>query len=723
MRRLEATGTSSAGNRPRTGFGWFAAGMVLIVAGLLGACGRFQQEEPASATGGLLFVTTESSDPVALHGSVLTNDVTVFIDPSAPLEADAVLYYLNDPERVGPPLHIASEPPYELHLSVVTLSPGQHQLAVLARNGDEDTLLSTPSEFIVAADEEASDGEQGNGGNDDGNDNDGNDGGGNDNDDDGNDNDGNDDGGNDGGDHGGDHGGGNDGGDHGGGNDGDHGGSNDPMPEPRQPPSEHAGFHQIYVSVNGADSADGSAGAPLRTIAEGLSRAVANRSSGRGTRINVLPGVYRESLVGTHNSSPSPTIVIQAVDPGTVTISGADVWTNWNCSGGTCTHHWPYRWGTEPNPWPVHIGELARRREMVIVNGHNLDQHMSLSALTAGSFYVDEANARIHVRPPTGVDLNRALVEVAVRDKLMRLQGLSDFVIRGIRFSHAATPFRGSAVEIVDQSRVVIEDSAFTWNGASGVSFKGRDFTIRNTFMNHNGANGFHGFRIADVLFEDTEASHNNWRGERGNYRTWAVGHKFVSAHRVTFRRHSSVGNYGNGLWLDTDGVRVRIEDSTFCDNYTNGIFVEANQGPITIENSTLCRNGDAGLLTSATHGLTLRDNRFDRNPLGAVRISGDFNRRSTDWETGQTHTLNNRDWVWQGNTMAAAGGALVISTTHNADRFRDLMSNSRFSGNTYLHTTSSDVFQVGGGSRVTFAQWQSQTSQDATSTFRIGSP
>ena len=473
--------------------------------------------------------------------------------------------------------------------------------------------------------------------------------------------------------------------------------------------------------MTGSDSSSGSATAPLRTIGAALDRAVANRSSGHGTRINVAPGVYRESLIGTFNSAPSPVIVIQATEPGAVTISGADVWTGWSCSGDRCSKAWPYRWGTDPNPWRISIGELARRREMVLVNGTNLDQHMSLGALTPGSFFVDESAGRIHVRAPAGVDLNAAVVEVAVRPRLMRLQGMSDFVVRGLRFSHAASEFRSSAVQIVDQNRVVIEDSTFSWNGQTGISFKGRDFTIRNTYMNNNGSSGFSGFKVADVLFEDTESSYNNWRGERAAYRGWNVGHKFVSAHRLTLRRHVAVGNWTRGFWLDVDAARVVIEDSVFCDNRTNGIFVEASQGPITIRDSVFCRNVESGLLTSATHRLTLESNVFYDNGRSAVHISGDFNRSSTDWETGERYTLNNEDWTWLRNVMRASGDHLIISTTHPADRFAALMASSRFSENTYWHASRQEVFQVGGGSRLNFDGWRSRTSQDATSSFRVG--
>ena len=672
----------------------------------LSACGTVLDAGPEGSVG-LMFVEVDEADaeveaqPVArpLHGSIVRRDVKVFVEAAVNGAPVVVSYYLNDPGRQDAPFHVSELPPFELVIAVDDLAPGAYRLDAFAES-PEVTEVFTPwtAVFTVEAAEEPDAG-----------DGDGNPG------------------------------------------PGDPAPGDpppgdpppgdpapgdpppgDPPPDdppppgslprpPIVPPSEYDRLVQLYVSVHGSDSADGSASAPLRTIGEGIQRAVRNRDSSLGTRINVLPGVYRESIINTYRSAPAPTIVVQAVTPGTVTMSGSDIWTDWSCSGGTCTRPWPHRWGTDPNPWAGarDIGELARRREMVVVNGQNLDQHMSLGALTTGSFYVDEANGRIHVRPPAGVDLNAAVVEVAVRPMLIRMQGMSDFVIKGLRFQHAASPFASSAVTIVDQSRVLIEDSIIEWNGQNGISFKGTDITVRNTVMSNNGSSGLQGYQVADILFEDTEGSYNNWRGDRVDYRGWNVGHKFGLAHRLTLRRHTSIGNLTNGFWFDHDGADILIEDSVFCDNTTSGLFVEAVQGPIVIRDSRFCSNGTAGITTSATHRLSLIDNVLENNAGRQIFIAGDFGRRVTDWETGVSYVLNNQDWTWHGNTMRATGSALLIGSTHTASQFAALMASSSFANNTYEHSRA-NVFQAGGGSSVSFADWQRSTGQDASSVFRL---
>jgi hypothetical protein len=483
-------------------------------------------------------------------------------------------------------------------------------------------------------------------------------------------------------------------------------------------PDPYAHLVQVHVSPSGSDAWAGTAAAPVRSVAEGLARAIENRANGQGTRVNLHPGVYRESLLGNYSTAGGALLVIHAVHPGTVTVAGSDVWTDWTCEGAVCTHVWPFTWGAAENPWPDQdIGELALRREVIVVNGTMLEQRLAIDALVPGSFYVDEENGRVHLRPPTGADLEAALVEVAVRPTLVRLQGLSDLVLKGVRFAHAASPFRAAAVEIVDQRDVLIEDSVIEWNGQTGISLKGRRITLRHTAMNHNGSSGVSAFQVVDVLLEDTETAHNNWRGVAGDYTGWEVGQKFFSAHRLTLRRHDSHSNATRGFWIDTDGVDVLIDDSRFCDNLTNGLFVEASQGPIIVRDSVLCRNEQSGLVTSATHGLTLVGNVLDRNGRSQVYVSGDFGRIVTDWETGETHVLNNRDWTWHGNVMTGAGDALLISTTHPPEHWRALMGAADFDFNTYLHDTS-DTFRVPGGRRLDFGDWQDETNQDFNSSF-----
>ncbi|MBA3890936.1 MAG: right-handed parallel beta-helix repeat-containing protein [Gemmatimonadaceae bacterium] len=447
-----------------------------------------------------------------------------------------------------------------------------------------------------------------------------------------------------------------------------------------------------------------------------------SRQTGAGTRINLHNGVYREGIDRFIDSS-GQLIVIEAVNVGEAIVSGADVFADWTCSNGLCEHHWPHGWGADQNPWEgtVRIGELARRREMVVVDGVNLAQVLSRGALEPGAFYVDQASSRLIVRPPSGSSLNDSLVEVAVRRHLLRMQGLSDFVIRGVRFQHAASAFRRAAVEIVDQNDVTIEDSWFEWNGQVGLALKGFRLNIRNTVMNNNGASGIGGFQVGDVLLEESETSFNNWRGLRGGFTGWDVGNKIFAAHRVIVRRHTAMHNESRGLWFDIDIVDVVVEDSVLSDNRLDGLFLEKAQGPIVVRDNTISCNGESGILTSALNDFLLERNRVEFNATGAVKISGSFDVRFSDFETGERLLLNNSEWTWRDNVFSVAGRAPLVTTTHGESRWRQLIATSNFEGNRYLAGTA-EAFRPP-GERLTFSQWQRSTGQDRRSRFTVIAP
>jgi autotransporter-associated beta strand protein len=78
-----------------------------------------------------------------------------------------------------------------------------------------------------------------------------------------------------------------------------------------------------YVATNGLDANPGTIGAPFKTIAHGTAALVA------GDTLFIRGGVYREVLQPSSSGTAIAPIVITAYSNEVVTISGADVVTNW----------------------------------------------------------------------------------------------------------------------------------------------------------------------------------------------------------------------------------------------------------------------------------------------------------------------------------------------------------------------------------------------------------
>lgn len=483
-------------------------------------------------------------------------------------------------------------------------------------------------------------------------------------------------------------------------------------------------LRQLHVDVrhpDASDSNDGDADSPLRTLAEGLQRAQDNRRrQNEGTRVVLHAGTYRESIDRHFPNEGTAPIVIEAAAPGHVILSGADRWHDWTCNGDTCQHHWPYDWGTAENPWSyaIDIGELARRRELVIVDGTNLDQHLHQNDLTPGSFAIDETNDRIHLRLPTGTHPDQATIEVATRGQLLRSQSLHNLTIKGLTFQHAATPFGRAAVDIVDQHDILLEDCLIHQNGQGGLAIKGDRITIRRCTSTHNGSSGITAQQSQDLTLTDTESSHNNWRGKRGDYSSWAVGEKILHTHNLTIQRHTSTHNWSTGLWLDSDVTHATLEDLTICHNHRNGLYLEALQGPIDLRDSTLCENGQSGLMAATVENLTLHNVHLTHNQGEQIRITGDTTRTFTDKSTGTKTTVQNQNWTIRQTTLTGTQDSLLYENTLPTTPWNHLMATSHIDHNTYQHPDRPKPFQTTNGTTTDLTGWQHTTGHDPHSTF-----
>lgn len=480
---------------------------------------------------------------------------------------------------------------------------------------------------------------------------------------------------------------------------------------------------ELHVAIEAPAASDrnpGTADAPLATLNEALERAVSLRREGSATRILVHPGTYRESLVGTYSDVPGPVITFEATEPGSAVVTGAERFDAWTCEAAVCTHEWPNDWSAERNPWPndVQIGELALRRELVFVDGVNLEQVLQREALAPGAFFVDDRGGRLVLMPPVDVDMRTATVEVGIRPTLMRLQGLGNLVVRGLVFTAAASPFRQAAVDVVDQSNVTLEDVRVIWNGQVGLSLKGRDLTVRDALLDHNGSSGIAAYQVADVLISDTEASFNNWRGVRGDYDSWDVGHKFSSAHRVRLEDFRAFANDARGLWLDADIEDFVIERAYLCDNRRDGLFLEAIQGPVVVADSLICGNRAAGILTSASHDVELVGNVLRNNHAGQLVVSGQLERRILDWETGQETTVQSGSWLLLDNVLLGVDRQMLITSTLPTRVWNELLGSSVLAGNLYVQTDMRFAFEGPAGIPLDFLGWRSLSGEGATSTF-----
>ena len=469
-----------------------------------------------------------------------------------------------------------------------------------------------------------------------------------------------------------------------------------------------------------SDSNPGTAAQPFRTIGAAVQVARSNNSKGIGSKISISPGVYREQiLLPIDSNATQAPIVIEAQETGAVTIEGADVWTGWQRQSGTNVymHPWPYKWGLAPYPagWVgnVVLTDIVRRREMVFVNGQLFQQVVALSNLVDNSFYVSEQTGTIFLQFGGNTNVATALVEVSVRSPLLRAQGRTNLVLRGLTFHRGNPALPDAAVQVVDSSAVLIEDCWFYLNNWDGLDVQtSNDVIIRNSVADSNGASGIGGFKLKRFLFEDSETSFNNWRGAEGGFYGWSVaGGEFSEIHDGIIQRYRSIANQARGCWLDSDNVNITVDGADLGRNYRDGIFIEANEGPIAISNSFIHENLNAVLGANSTD-VSLIGNCLWGNTQSQIQITGVLNRAVSNWETGAQFTLSAGRWTIDGNMIQSESANQAWLTTPNWQPF---LSSLGSDGNHWLRPLDLRGFAVG-ANLWTLQDWQKSIGVDLES-------
>jgi hypothetical protein len=488
----------------------------------------------------------------------------------------------------------------------------------------------------------------------------------------------------------------------------------------------------LYVnpgSLAASDSGPGSTSQPFKTISQAIVVAMARRGSGAGTRIEIYPGVYRESLViGPSHEINAPIVLEPATKTGPVIISGANEWQGWQpTKPGFWSHPWPYQWGVAPAPkgWESqHLSPMVRRREMVIFDGRSLAQVEAPGAMQdkVDSFYVDEPGTTIYLH---AIASGRSpKIEIAERRSLLLIEGQSQIIIRGLKFQYSNGPLQEAAVNIENSSNVRLERCAFDWNNWMGLSVRNvNGLTIERSEANYNGGVGMTIWRTNDLLVHKVVTSHNNWRGYAGGFIGWAVAG--IKSLQNSYSRYSEVvasDNQSKGLWFDTGCSNVVIEDASLCRNYGDGIFIEANPGPFEIRHSIICSNQNgAGVLSGNSSNVVLDQDVIYGNSKAQIMISGVYTgtRPMKDWKTGMTVLLRSDHWQIADSVIESQSqGQPLIATTLAPATWKNFVDTLTANNNVWYNPDSPAALQMAGGTRVDLGQWQQLSGQDRNSRF-----
>jgi hypothetical protein len=451
--------------------------------------------------------------------------------------------------------------------------------------------------------------------------------------------------------------------------------------------------------------------------------------------------------VNIENRRGNPPLVLEPETPGTVILSGSDIFADWRRSRqirNAFEHSWPYKMGWEPNPWPglMPLDGEGLRKELLFIDGAPMSQVVRTSDLAPGRYLVDEERARILLVPPAGVNLATAKVEVSVRpietrgaqSKLLRIFHTDNVILRGLTIEHGSGPaFNSGAVTILGSSNILLEDCVVRLNNGVGLHIehqgqsRSRNVILRRVQADQNGTLGMTG-GFENGLIENSTTNRNNWRGAHWGATGWApCGFKFSGMDRLVLRDHVASLNHASGAWFDHHNTRILIERLVAINNFRSGISIEADVGPYLIRDSVFMGNG-VGVNGFDSSNVTVENSVIAGNLQKQIRIAGstslspeELERFAAGWRRDrQSDRRIPENWILQNNLIASSpqhpNAPLIslemresVATIDGRPALQPLLASLQDHGNRYFSPAGAEanLFVDGSLQPVSWDRWQ----------------
>jgi hypothetical protein len=453
---------------------------------------------------------------------------------------------------------------------------------------------------------------------------------------------------------------------------------------------------KLYVAQQGSDAGPGTAARPFRSIGAALKRATRNAT------VVVGSGVYRESL-----GDVSQPVTIEAAPGATVWLSGADVVTGWSAVARGWVHH---NWTTQfchtcYDPRALDpLYPYAGYPDMAFVNGKALTQVGSVSALRAGTFYVDYGAHNLYVGTnPTG-----AVVEAATRVQAARFTGpAAGSVVRGIGFKDYApdwntNPYPAMVLDLAP--KMTFDDDSFVGSASRGLSVYTSNVTVRDSAFLANGFTGFHANTADNLDFDGNVAAYNNTEKFFPGFSPVASvsGVKITSSYHVLVKGNIAEDNYANGIWFDVSSYQATVVDNFAQSNFRNGIYIEITGSAIVASNLSIL-NGQAGLKLSGATEARVYNNTLADNAEYQLSVHDDGRVNTNPQQIALGITWRTANNTFANNVLSAPRNGEIGPLVYT----EDLDKPKNVDASTMVTAMVDDVFARSGPNRPTYlADW-----------------
>jgi parallel beta-helix repeat protein len=410
----------------------------------------------------------------------------------------------------------------------------------------------------------------------------------------------------------------------------------------------------VFVTAGGGTGGAGTESSPYESVATAVSKAVS------GQTLVLRGGTYRESV-----KIPSgKALTIQPYPGEAVWFDGAGPVTGWVRSGSTwVVSNWTYLFDhrvsfgagqDESSRYVDPAYPMAGYGDAVWINGVELTQVGSESAVTTGTFYVDETNKRLVI----GSDPTGKLVEASKIAKAMQIQGAGT-TVRGVGIKRYAAQLALFGAVSYEANNVTFENDVIADNATLGVGGWGDNATFRNVTVSGNGLLGIHGDKAPGLRVLDSVVSGNN--DQRFKSQPVSAGLKITDSDGVRIEGNQITSNLAAGLWFDVTMRNWVVAGNTISSN-TEGIVVELS-GHGVIADNYLARNSKAAVGIFNSNAVQVWNNTMDSNSR-SLQFLQDA-RRNTNSATKDYVPWVSGDITISNNVVAYGNGPCPILLQH----------------------------------------------------------
>jgi parallel beta-helix repeat protein len=383
----------------------------------------------------------------------------------------------------------------------------------------------------------------------------------------------------------------------------------------------------LYVSPSGNDAAAGTSTTPKRTLGGALAAA------SPGQTIVLRGGVYHESDVVRDVLSG---ITIENYPGEAVWFDGSVPVTNWTQNGSTWVstgwtaqfdHSASFTKGSDAGGFVLPQYPMAAWPDMVFVDGVQLTQVASPSAVVPGTFAVDYAHQTLTIgSDPSGhqlraSDLAKALTVAA-----------TNVTVRGIGFRRFANSLPTGGAIYFARSGDVVENCVLEDMATQGVSMYKSNLDVNHVTVTRTGMLGITGYHADYSTVENVLVTQSN--DEHFNKAPSSAGMKIVTSTGFTIRNSTFANGYDtHGIWTDISCNHFTIVGNDLYGNgHSTEMQIEESGWGIVANNNVF--DGTNGIYVYDSNDIKVYNNTMGRNSSGSVYISQDGRYGSAYWAT-----------------------------------------------------------------------------------------